>query len=69
MEKIRAEAKLEGQIELLDDILNHVFKDDPELNEIIFHSRKINNAELIETFRFLLRSNDLNDVKKMIMSL
>jgi len=61
-------AKLEGQIELLDDILNLVYHGDPDLEAIILHSRKINNAELIETLRTLLRKKDLSDVKKMIMS-
>lgn len=65
----KAEGKLEGQIELLDDILNLVFHDDSDLFEIIIRSRKINNCELIETLRELIRKKDLNDVKKMIMSL
>ncbi|MBI9010807.1 MAG: hypothetical protein JEZ08_01145 [Clostridiales bacterium] len=65
----RAEGKLEGQIELLDDLLNLVFHDDPDLFEIIIRSRKINNSELIETLRELLGRKDLSDVKKMIMSL
>ena len=63
------QARLEGQIELLDDILNLVYHEDPDLELIINHSRKINNAELIETLRTLLRKKDLTDVKKMIMSL
>lgn len=63
------QARLDGQIELLDDILNLVYHEDPDLNEIIMHSRKINNTELIETLRTLLRKKDLTDVKKMIMSL
>lgn len=69
VEVIRDEGRLEGQIELLDDILNLVFHEDPDLNDIIFHSQKINNSEMIETLRTLLRKKDLTDVKKMILSL
>lgn len=63
------EGRLAGQIDLLDDILNLVFHDDSDLNAIIEHSRKINNEELIETFRELIRKKDLKDVKTMILSL
>lgn len=65
----REEGRIEGQIELLDDILNLVYHDDPELTAIIEHSRKINNSEMIETLRELIRKKDLKDVKQMIMSL
>ena len=65
----KEEGRLEGQIELLDEILNLVFKGDVQLNEIIQHSRHINNLEMVETLRELVRKKDLNDVKKMILSL
>ncbi len=67
-EQIR-NARLEGQIELLDDILNLVFHDDADVEIIIEHSKLINNEELVETLRALLRKKDLSDVKKMILSL
>jgi hypothetical protein len=63
------EGLLAGQIDLLDDILNLVFHEDPDLNSIIEHSRKINNEELIETLRELIRRKDFSDVKRMILSL
>jgi hypothetical protein len=63
------EGRLAGQIDLLDDILNLVFHEDPDLNSIIEHSRKINNEELIETLRELIRRKDFSDVKRMILSL
>ncbi len=62
-------AKLEGQIELLDDILNLVFHSDPDIEMIIERSKLINNEEMVETLRALLRKKDLTDVKKMILSL
>ncbi len=67
-EQIR-NARLEGQIELLDDMLNLVFHDDADVEVIIEHSKLINNEELVETLRALLRKKDLSDVKKMILSL
>ena len=67
-EQIR-NARLEGQIELLDDMLNLVFHDDTDVETIIEHSKLINNEELVETLRALLRKKDLSDVKKMILSL
>jgi hypothetical protein len=67
-EQIR-NARLEGQIELLDDMLNLVFHDDADVESIIEHSKLINNEELVETLRALLRKKDLSDVKKMILSL
>ncbi len=62
-------AKLEGQIELLEDILNLVFHSDPDIEMIIERSKLINNEEMVETLRALLRKKDLTDVKKMILSL
>ena len=67
-EQIR-NARLEGQIELLDDMLNLVFHDDADVDIIIEHSKLINNEELVETLRALIRRKDLSDVKKMILSL
>lgn len=69
MQNARQEGRIEGQIELLDDILNLVFHEDPDLDQIIKHSMQINNSEMIETLRELIRKKDLKDVKKMIMSL
>jgi|LGVF01.2.fsa_nt_gb hypothetical protein len=67
-EQIR-NARLEGQIELLDEMLNLVFHDDADVEIIIEHSKLINNEELVETLRALIRKKDLSDVKKMILSL
>ncbi|MBN2795531.1 MAG: hypothetical protein JXR88_09010 [Clostridia bacterium] len=69
LDQAHTEGRLAGQIDLLDDVLNLVFYEDPQLDAIIEHSRKINNEELIETFRELIRNKDLKDVKQMILSL
>lgn len=69
MKSARDAGRFEGQIELLDDLLNIVYQKDMDLTAVIEHSRKINNEELIETLRALIRKNDLSDAKKMILSL
>lgn len=69
LKSAHAEGRIAGQIDLLDDLLNLVYHEDPQLQAIIDHSRKINNEEMIETLRELLRKKDLSDVKRMILSL
>lgn len=61
--------RFEGQIELLDDLLNKVYQKDMDLAALIEHSRRINNQELLETLRTLIIEHDLSDVKKMLLSL
>lgn len=69
MNKERAIGRLEGQIDLLDDLLSLAFDQDPELKVLIDRSRHINNPEMVETLRTLIRARDLDDVKRMILSL
>lgn len=60
---------IDEEIKLLDEMLLAAYQKDPDMQDIIDHSQKINNDELIETLRELLLNNDFEDVKKMIMGL
>lgn len=61
--------EMSNKILLLDEILNQSFSEDIDLHTMIIHSRHINNDEMIEVIRRLVREGDKDGAKRLIMSL